>query len=89
MASMTWTTSHDLEAFLDAAGQARVANVYTPPAHRGHGYATALTASLSRSAQQAGAREVVLFTDLANPTSNAIYQRIGYRPVLDRVTLRL
>ncbi|TDC75379.1 GNAT family N-acetyltransferase, partial [Streptomyces hainanensis] len=71
------------------AGQARVANVYTPPEHRGHGYASALTAAVSRRALDAGAGEVVLFTDLANPTSNAIYQRIGYRPVLDRVALRL
>ncbi|MFD5318198.1 GNAT family N-acetyltransferase [Streptomyces sp. NPDC127098] len=71
------------------AGQARVANVYTPPAHRGRGYASVLTAAVSGRARQAGAREVVLFTDLANPTSNAIYQRIGYRPVLDRVTLAL
>jgi predicted GNAT family acetyltransferase len=30
----------------------------------------------------------VLFTDLANPTTNAIYQQIGYRPVEDRVILR-
>jgi hypothetical protein len=35
-----------------------------------------------------GPREVVLFTDLANPTSNALYQRLGYRPVTDRAVLR-
>ncbi|WP_328769614.1 GNAT family N-acetyltransferase [Streptomyces sp. NBC_00286] len=65
------------------AGQIRIAPVYTPPALRGHGYATAVTAAVSRAAQAAGADEVLLFTDLANPTSNALYQRIGYRPVRD------
>ncbi|MGI5195885.1 GNAT family N-acetyltransferase [Streptomyces sp. CA-288835] len=65
------------------AGQIRIAPVYTPPALRGHGYAAAVTAAVSRAAQAAGADEVLLFTDLANPTSNALYQRIGYRPVRD------
>jgi predicted GNAT family acetyltransferase len=40
---------------------------------------------VSQAALDAGARDVVLFTDLANPTSNALYQRLGYRPVADRV----
>jgi hypothetical protein len=39
------------------------------------------------AALDAGVREVVLYTDLANPTSNALYQRLGYRPVEDRVVL--
>ncbi|MFC4463438.1 GNAT family N-acetyltransferase [Streptomyces xiangluensis] len=65
------------------AGQIRVAPVYTPPALRGRGYASAATAAVSRAALAAGADEVLLFTDLANPTSNALYQRIGYRPVRD------
>ena len=42
---------------------------------------------MSRAALNAGAREVVLYTDLANPTSNALYQRLGYRPVEDRVLM--
>ncbi|MEV0094558.1 GNAT family N-acetyltransferase [Streptomyces sp. NPDC050738] len=67
------------------AGQVRVAPVYTPPALRGHGYAAAVTAAVSRAALDAGVGEVLLFTDLANPTSNGVYQRIGYRPVTDRV----
>jgi ribosomal protein S18 acetylase RimI-like enzyme len=71
------------------AGVARVTNVYTPPARRRRGYAGGVTAAISRAAQAAGARSVVLFTDLANPTSNALYQRLGYRPVEDRVLLRL
>ena len=65
------------------AGQVRVAPVYTPAELRGRGYAGAVTAEVSRAARTAGAKEVVLFADLANPTSNALYQRIGYRPVTD------
>jgi GNAT superfamily N-acetyltransferase len=69
------------------AGMARVGPVYTPPEARGRGYASALTAAVSQRAREAGAEEVLLYTDLANPTSNSIYQRIGYRPVEDRVVL--
>jgi GNAT superfamily N-acetyltransferase len=69
------------------AGMVRVAPVYTPPEHRGRGYAAAATAVVSRAALDAGAREVLLFTDLANPTSNRLYARLGYRPVEDRVVL--
>ncbi|NUP41448.1 MAG: GNAT family N-acetyltransferase [Streptomyces sp.] len=65
------------------AGQIRVAPVYTPAHLRGRGYAGAVTAEVSRAALAAGAAEVLLFTDLANPTSNALYQRIGYRAVAD------
>ena len=65
------------------AGQIRVAPVYTPADLRGRGYAGAATAEVSRMAREAGAEEVLLFTDLANPTSNALYQRIGYGPVED------
>jgi RimJ/RimL family protein N-acetyltransferase len=71
------------------AGVARVMGVYTPPAFRRRGYAGGVTTAISRAALQAGARGVVLFTDLANPTSNALYQRLGYRPVQDRLMLRL
>lgn len=70
------------------AGVVRVAAVYTPPEHRGHGYGAAVTTAVSRAALDAGAAHVVLFTDLANPVSNALYQRLGYRPVEDRVVLR-
>ncbi|MEU7647442.1 GNAT family N-acetyltransferase [Streptomyces huasconensis] len=66
-----------------AAGQVRVATVYTPAALRGRGYAGAATVAVSRAALDAGAGEVLLFTDLDNPTSNGLYQRIGYRPVRD------
>ncbi|MFJ9559994.1 GNAT family N-acetyltransferase [Streptomyces fuscichromogenes] len=66
------------------AGQVRVAPVYTPPELRGRGYAGAVTTEVGRAALAAGTAEVLLFTDLANPTSNALYQRIGYRRVDDR-----
>jgi predicted GNAT family acetyltransferase len=65
------------------AGQIRVAPVYTPAGLRGRGYAGAATVEVSRLARERGADEVLLFTDLANPTSNGLYQRIGYRPVAD------
>jgi GNAT superfamily N-acetyltransferase len=59
------------------AGVARVQYVYTPPDRRGAGYATACVEQMSRVLTGRGLR-CVLFTDLANPTSNAIYRRIGY-----------
>ncbi|MEU5398016.1 GNAT family N-acetyltransferase [Streptomyces sp. NPDC005963] len=59
-------------------GMVRVDPVYTPAHLRGQGYAGAVTVEASRAALAAGATEVVLFTDPGNPTSNALYQRIGY-----------
>jgi predicted GNAT family acetyltransferase len=61
----------------------RIGPVYTPPELRGRGYATALTAELSQRLLDAGRRFCFLYTDLANPTSNAIYERIGYRRVCE------
>ncbi|MEV7201950.1 GNAT family N-acetyltransferase [Streptomyces griseoluteus] len=69
----------------ESAGQIRVAPVYTPAALRGHGYAGAVTAEVSGRAAATGA-EVLLFTDLANPVSNRLYRRLGYRPVADFAT---
>ncbi|MER7838420.1 GNAT family N-acetyltransferase [Streptomyces sp. NPDC096040] len=65
------------------AGMVRVDPVYTPAHLRGRGYAGAVTAEVSRAARAAGAREVVLYTNAANPTSNALYQRLGYVRVTD------
>ncbi|MFF7394240.1 GNAT family N-acetyltransferase [Streptomyces scabiei] len=65
------------------AGMVRVDPVYTPADLRGRGYAAAVTAEVSRAARAAGATEVVLFTDAGNPTSNALYQRLGYRRITD------
>jgi hypothetical protein len=61
----------------------RIGPVYTPPKLRGRGYASALTAALTQRLLDGGLRFCFLFTDLANPTSNSIYQRIGYEPVGD------
>ena len=69
-----------------AYGASRVGPVYTPPEHRGHGYAAAATAALSADLLARGVRPC-LFTDLANPTSNGVYARIGYRPVRDTVEM--
>jgi predicted GNAT family acetyltransferase len=65
----------------------RIGPVYTPPEHRGRGYGSAVTAAASQWALDAGAEYVLLFTDLANPTSNSIYQTIGYRAVYDSTEL--
>ena len=59
--------------------------MYTPRERRGRGYASALVAALSRKQLDEGARFCVLYTDLTNPTSNAIYPRVGYRPLVDLV----
>jgi predicted GNAT family acetyltransferase len=65
----------------------RIGPVYTPKPLRGRGYAAAATAAACRTAFDRGAREVSLFTDLANPTSNALYQRLGFRPLGDRLVI--
>jgi predicted GNAT family acetyltransferase len=69
------------------AGVARVGMVYTPPQLRARGFGGAVTVAATRLALERGAEKVVLFTDLANPTSNALYQKLGYRPVEDRVMI--
>jgi len=57
--------------------------VYTPPDLRRRGYATECVAHLSKRLLEEGNKFCFLFTDLLNPTSNSIYQKIGYRPVID------
>jgi GNAT superfamily N-acetyltransferase len=57
--------------------------VFTPPDQRRRGYATALVAAASQALLDEGHRFCCLFTDLANPTSNAIYPKVGYRAVCD------
>ncbi len=64
-------------------GMTRIGPVYTPPEHRRHGYGAAVSAMISQWALNQGATEIVLFADLTNPTSNSIYQRIGYEPLDD------
>jgi predicted GNAT family acetyltransferase len=74
---------HDRRFGRDAAWQPDRFPVYTPPALRGRGYASALVAAVSQAQLDAGRRFCFLFTDLANPTSNRIYQDIGYEAVCD------
>jgi len=69
-------------AFPPVAGVRRVSHVYTPPAVRGRGYGSAVTAAVTRRAL-AGVPVCALYADRANPTSNGIYRRIGYRCVAD------
>lgn len=66
-----------------AGGVCRVGPVYTPPSRRRRGYGAAVTAFASRTGLEERCEQVVLFTDLANPTSNAVYQSIGYEPLTD------
>jgi predicted GNAT family acetyltransferase len=61
----------------------RINYVFTPPEHRGRGYASACVASLTQQLLDEGLALCCLYTDLSNPTSNKIYQAIGYRPVCD------
>lgn len=65
----------------DVEGWASIGPVYTPPQARGRGYATGLVASLSQFLLDQGRPGCTLYTNLANPISNAIYERIGYRRV--------
>jgi predicted GNAT family acetyltransferase len=66
---------------------ARIGPVYTPPSLRGQGYGGAVTAAITELAFDRGAASVVLFTDLANPTSNSLYLKLGYEPVEDRILI--
>ncbi|MDX3317113.1 GNAT family N-acetyltransferase [Streptomyces violaceoruber] len=83
-----WETPQGTPVAMAAAtpavgGMVRVDPVYTPAHLRGRGYAGAVTVEVSGAALAAGATDVVLFTDPDNPTSNALYRRIGYVHVAD------
>jgi predicted GNAT family acetyltransferase len=67
---------------------ARIGPVYTPPELRGQGYATALVAAQTRWLLDHGRRFCFLFTDLGNPTSNRIYELIGYHRIADAAHYR-
>jgi len=63
-----------------------VGGVYTLKEHRQKGYATALVSELSQNILNFGKKFCILYTDLSNPTSNSIYQKIGYKPVVDSIS---
>jgi ribosomal protein S18 acetylase RimI-like enzyme len=80
-----WVWDHDGPVSManvsdEAAGVVRVQHVYTPRDRRGSGYASACVAGMSRVMRERGLG-CVLYTDLANPTSNSIYRAIGYTAV--------
>ncbi|MDB4960530.1 MAG: putative acetyltransferase [Myxococcales bacterium] len=64
-------------------------SVYTPPNQRGRGFASSLVAGVTQVGLQRGKDCVVLYTDLSNPTSNSIYQKLGYRPVCEWKNYRI
>ena len=74
--AMAWITP-------PVADMTRINAVYTPPERRGRGYASGCVAAASTHAQTALASTCMLYTDLSNPTSNKIYQALGYRAVAD------
>lgn len=90
-----WLWEHDGEvvslakAGPPSEGISRIGPVHTPSEHRGRGYAAAVTARAARWALEAGAQEVVLFTDLANPVSNRLYPRLGFVPLAAHREVRL
>lgn len=88
---LVWEAGGRPVAFAGASspigGMSRVGPVYTPAEFRRKGYGTALSHAVSAKVLTEGAEEVLLFTDLSNPTSNSIYQAIGYRPVADYASI--
>lgn len=83
-----WEVNGQAVSFAGARGPTpngvRIGPVYTPPDQRRNGYAAALVGSLTQQLLQQGRRFVFLFTNLANPTANALYRRLGYEGVADR-----
>ena len=88
-----WVDEHGERVHLTGAnapsfGVARIGPVFTPGGQRGRGYASAAVAEVTRQILADGSR-ACLFTDQANPTSNKIYEALGYRPVVDMANLRV
>jgi predicted GNAT family acetyltransferase len=89
-----WRDEHDVPVSLagyhpPAREVSRVGPVFTPPEHRRRGYAGAVTSAATQAAYDSGAVDVVLYTDATNPTSNAVYERVGYVHESDSLNLRL
>lgn len=81
-----WVTDQPVSMALyarETGSTGMIGAVYTPPEHRNHGYATAVTAAVTQAILDSGKKYATLYTDLDNPTSNSIYIKIGYRPIMD------
>lgn len=82
-----WQDNNKPVAFINAAritpNSVNIGPVYTPPEYRRKGYATSMVSQLSQILLDRGFKYCLLFTDLANPTSNHIYHKIGYQPICD------
>ena len=82
-----WEVDGDIVSMTGHAGRTptgiRIGPVYTPPDHRGRGYATALVHAQTAWLLANAVDVCFLYTDLANPTSNGVYRRIGYRQVAE------
>jgi predicted GNAT family acetyltransferase len=70
------------------AGAVRIGAVYTPPERRAAGFASASMGAISAELLAAGVTSCLLYTQLANPFSNRLYQRLGYRPVAEVLVYR-
>jgi len=68
-------------------GARRIGPVYTVKQHRRHGYGAAVTGAASRRALDSGTAQLLLYADIDNPTSNTLYQRLGFEPIESRTTL--
>jgi GNAT superfamily N-acetyltransferase len=79
---------HVTAATAPAFGVSRVGPVYTPKDQRGHGYASRAVYEVSRQLLDGGTR-ACLFTDQANPTSNKIYEALGYERLVDMANLQV
>lgn len=86
-----WFDGRDARAMVaatrDTGSGCSINTVYTPPRFRRQGYASGAVAALSATLLEGGRRFCCLYTDAANPTSNSIYAKLGYRPIRDDVEL--
>lgn len=73
---------------VEVGGARRIGPVYTPEHHRRRGFGAAVTAAACRRALDGGTAELLLFADVANPTSNRLYERLGFEPLEELVVLR-
>jgi predicted GNAT family acetyltransferase len=86
-----WTVRDEIVAMAVWTGKnefgTKITGVYTPPEHRGHGYASNLVSIVTEGILKDGAPRAFIYTDLKNQTSNSIYQKLGYRHVCDYIHL--